>query len=241
METSRISIVIPVYQGATAPPQEQRETWLRLFQAAPKSICWHLVESYRSGEGLQIIPWLAQYPQANLRLHPLPLERPQRAAAFNFGIAQTQTKLVALIHQDCLPDLAGLTMLAESEEWAWGGFNKCYEPSHWMLKLSSLYQNQVRFPRGLLVGTNGFVFPRSFWERHPFRGDFLEDLGFSDQIQKELGRPKSFGILRVSSTRYHRRGVARCLLENSLILLGYRLGLSPRFLRQFYRPMKEPC
>ncbi len=235
----RLSVVIAAYHPANSDlPDAFWLRWLELFEDRG-DLEWIIVESFLPPAVPQLLPWLEEQKLPFLRLFPLPLLRPSRAAAFNYAILQSQGEQILLLHEDCLPQAGFLVQLEKAAPLAWGGFYKVYDLLHWGLSLSAWGQSKVFRSLGLLVGSNGLLFPKSFWKEAPFQGDFLEDLHFTTQARKSLGPPQAFGKIQVSARRYRVRGVLRTLFENLSILIAYRLRVPSRLLRRFYPPLAD--
>lgn len=143
---------------------------------------------------------------------------------------------------DCMIDrrhLEALLNLSHTE--GWGGFEKIYEPSSFLLKNLEQLLNTIR-SRWLhhLVWTNGIFISNSLYKKHPIpTPGFMEDVIWSNRLRRSH---YPFHLLRppitASSRRYQKNGISRTILRNVLIMILFRLKLlSIQRLEKLYRQL----
>lgn len=88
----------------------------------------------------------------------------------------------------------------------------------------------------LPLGDQGLLLPRDLFERLGGFADepLFEDVALTLALRRRRALVVSDVPVATSADRFERRGPIRCLLENALLLGGYRLGLSPRRLARHY-------
>ncbi len=165
---------------------------------------------------------------------------PNRAMQMNLGAFEATGDVLLFAHVDMRLPQGAVGRVKEKirEGFVAGGFTKRYEPSNFWLRayaacLNTFYLGWMH----CLVGTNAmFVKKQVFEILHGFaEAAFLEDVSFSDCVKK-LGR---LAIIRepvsVSSRRYMQNGIARQIIRNGRILLGYKVFREdPEDLRMMY-------
>lgn len=116
-----------------------------------------------------------------------------------------------------------------------GSFKMEFDHSNYWLKFYSKF-TQYNWPiftygdQGLLVNSDLFVKVGGFREI-----PILEDI---DLVRRIKGNDKFVKLnmtVKTSSRRFNKNGYVLQQLKNILIVIGYYLGLSPYFLKRFYR------
>ncbi len=165
---------------------------------------------------------------------------PNRAMQMNLGAFEATGDVLLFAHVDMRLPQGAVGHIQEkiAEGFVAGGFTKRYVPSHIWLRVYAACLNTIYLGwMHCLVGTNAmFVKKQVFDDLHGFaEAAFLEDVRFSDCVKK-LGR---LAIIRepvsVSSRRYMQNGIARQIIRNGRILLGYKIfRKDPEDLRMVY-------
>ena len=143
---------------------------------------------------------------------------------------------------DCSLDrrhLEALLNLPQTE--GWGGFEKIYEPTSFLLKNLERLLNKIRSGRlRHLVWTNGMFISKHLYQKHPIpTPGFMEDVIWSDWLRRSR---HPFHLLRppmtASSRRYQKNGITNTILRNVFIMILFRLKLlSIEKLEKVYRQL----
>ncbi|KAK9840391.1 hypothetical protein WJX74_009167 [Apatococcus lobatus] len=168
--------------------------------------------------------------------------KPSRSNQMNLGADHARGKLLLFLHADCsLPDryveAIQATRSRSSPKCRWGAFETIkLDVPGWQ---SSFLQATVRLRSGLLHFPYGDQ--AIFVEKDLFRsiGGFkqmplLEDVDLVCRLRK-LGPPALVRQpITTSARRWQRLGLFQTTLMNQGILLGWKLGISPQVLANWY-------
>ncbi len=153
---------------------------------------------------------------------------PNRAMQMNLGAFESTGDVLLFLHVDMrLPQVAVVCIREKIRDgFVAGGFTKRYVPSNCWLRTYAACLNTI-YLRWMhcLVGTNAMFVKKSVFDvLHGFAETaFLEDVSFSDCVKK-LGRLAIIrGPVSVSSRRYLQNGIAKQIIRNGRILLGYKV------------------
>ncbi len=243
-----ISVVIPLYQG-TPFSGTNKKSWTHLLrslshqkhpfelvivesvsnkQAEPLSLA---IGSLAKTEGISLVKFLSIYFSDKI---------PSRAEAINLGISKCQYKIIQILHDDMiLPENAFEEILGALKCYKAGFFLKTYSMPRFSLSLYLLSHWLNLFRSRIckaMVGSNALFFRRELWEIHPFQGEFMEDIEFSDWLLKELNSSiyVSSSKVIVSSRTYFKTTPMVRILLNILILGLYRYTPVPlTFMKAF--------
>lgn len=166
---------------------------------------------------------------------------PERSLQLNLGAFESKLNVFMFAHIDMrLPGDAVETVRQKVRDgFIGGGFKKSYDHSTWLLRIYIYFLNQIYLSRmHCLVGTNAIFVAREIFEKIKGFSDaaFLEDMMFSERLNKE-GRVAIIDHpVIVSSRKYFKNGVIRQILRNIRIVFGYKfLHESPIKLREIYQ------
>ncbi|WP_286392802.1 glycosyltransferase [Pseudanabaena mucicola] len=163
-----------------------------------------------------------------------------RAQRLNEGITVSQGEVILLHHPaTLLPEIIALQLIEEvlGSGNQWGAFQHSFDISHWLLRFSSWYSDNVR------VKQKGIV----YFDHCPFAKrqilmqvgnvpdlDIFEDTVLSDRLC-QLSRPVIIkGTVTTSARRFQQRGVYRHAMLNQLLKICYHLNIDPQWLNRLY-------
>lgn len=166
---------------------------------------------------------------------------PERSLQMNLGAFESQSDVFIFAHIDMKLPLNAVEAVREKIQKGFigGGFQKSYTHSTKLLGAYVYLLNQIYLSRmHCLVGTNAIFVARETFEKMKGFSEvaFLEDMMFSECLNKEgriaiIDRP-----VIVSSRKYFKNGVIQQILRNARIVLGYKLlHESPVKLREIYQ------
>jgi len=166
---------------------------------------------------------------------------PGRSLQMNLGAIKSKSDVFIFAHIDMKLPLNAIEMVREKVQKGFigGGFKKSYNPSSWLLRAYIYLLNQLYLTRmHCLVGTNAIFVTRAIFERINGFSEvaFLEDMIFSECLNKQ-GRVAIIDEpVIVSSRKYFKNGVIKQILRNIRIVFGYKiLHESPVKLREIYQ------
>lgn len=166
---------------------------------------------------------------------------PERSLQMNLGASKSKSDVFIFAHIDMrLPvDAVDLIRQKVQQGFIGGGFKKSYNPSTWLLRAYIYLLNQLYLVRmHCLVGTNAIFVTRKAFEKMKGFSEvaFLEDMIFSECLNKEGRIAIVDQPVIVSSRKYFKSGVIKQILRNVRIVLGYKfLHESPVKLREIYQ------
>lgn len=166
---------------------------------------------------------------------------PERSLQMNLGAFESKSDVFIFAHIDMrLPvDAVDLIRQKVQQGFIGGGFKKSYNPSTWLLRAYIYLLNQLYLARmHCLVGTNAIFVTRKAFEKMKGFSEvaFLEDMIFSECLNKEGRIAIVEQPVIVSSRKYFKNGVIKQILRNVRIVLGYKfLYESPVKLREIYQ------
>ena len=166
---------------------------------------------------------------------------PERSLQMNLGARKSKSDVFIFAHIDMKLPLSAIQMVREKVQkgFVGGGFKKSYNPSSWVLRAYIYLLNQLYLTRmHCLVGTNAIFVTRAIFERMKGFSEavFLEDMMFSECLNKEGRIAIVDQPVIVSSRKYFRSGVIKQILRNVRVVLGYKIfHESPVKLREIYQ------
>lgn len=163
-----------------------------------------------------------------------------RAQRLNEGIAISQGEVVLLHHPaTLLPEGIALQLIEEvlGSGYQWGAFQHSFDISHWLLRFTSWYSDNVR------VKQKGIV----YFDHCPFADrqflatvgnvpdlDIFEDTVLSDRLCR-LSQPViAKGKVTTSARRFQQRGIYRHAMLNQLLKICYHFNIDPQWLNRLY-------
>ena len=165
---------------------------------------------------------------------------PERSLQMNLGASKSKSDVFIFAHIDMKLPLNAIEMVREKVQMGFvgGGFKKSYNPSSWLLRTYIYLLNQLYLTRmHCLVGTNAIFVTRAIFERMKGFSEvaFLEDMIFSECLNKQGGVAIVDEPVIVSSRKYFKNGVIKQILRNVRVVLGYKIfHESPVKLREIY-------
>lgn len=166
---------------------------------------------------------------------------PERSLQMNLGAFESKSDVFIFAHIDMrLPSDAVETVREKVQRgFIGGGFKKTYNPGTWLLRAYIYLLNQLYLARmHCLVGTNAMFVTREIFEKMKGFSEvaLLEDMIFSERLNKEGRIAIIDHPVIVSSRKYLKNGVIKQILRNVRIVLGYKLlHESPVKLREIYQ------
>lgn len=170
---------------------------------------------------------------------------PERSLQMNLGASKSKSDVFIFAHIDMKLPLNAIEMVREKVQkgFVGGGFKKSYHPSSWLLGAYIYLLNQLYLTKmHCLVGTNAIFVARTIFERINGFSEvvFLEDMMFSECLNKKGRIAIIDQPVIVSSRKYFKNGVVRQILRNVRIVLGYKLlHESPVKLREIYEACRQ--
>lgn len=166
---------------------------------------------------------------------------PGRSLQMNLGAAKSGADILIFVHVDMrLPGSAVDAVRRKIQDGCvGGGFAKRYHPSGRVLKIYNDFLNRFYLARmHCLVGTNAiFVTRRVFETMNGFpETAFLEDIIFSEGLNRQGGIAVIDDPVIVSSRKYLQNGILKQILRNARVIFGYHfLREHPDKLREIYQ------
>jgi len=153
---------------------------------------------------------------------------PERSLQMNLGASKSKSDVFIFAHIDMKLPLDAVEMVRSKIQQGFigGGFKKVYNPSTLLLRAYIYLLNQFYLAKmHCLVGTNAIFVTREIFEKMKGFSEvaFLEDMIFSECLNKEGGVAIVDQPVIVSSRKYFKNGVIKQILRNLRIVLGYRL------------------
>lgn len=165
---------------------------------------------------------------------------PERSLQMNLGAFESKSDVFIFAHIDMRLPLNAIAVVREKVKQGFigGGFKKSYSPSTWLLRVYIYLLNQIYLGKmHCLVGTNAMFVAREVFEKMNGFSEvaLLEDMIFSECLNKEGRIAIVDHPVIVSSRKYLKNGVIKQILRNVRIVLGYKLlHESPVKLREIY-------
>ncbi len=165
---------------------------------------------------------------------------PSRARQMNHGAAVATGEFLLFLHADTLlpPDyVARVCCTLAPPGVAGGAFAFAIAGEFPGRRLIELGTNHRARRRQLPYGDQGLFVSRTVFDRVGGFPDqpFMEDYEFVRRLQHLGGIAIAPAFAVTSGRRWQRRGAVGTTLLNQLIVLGYRLGVSPARLARWYR------
>lgn len=161
-----------------------------------------------------------------------------RAAQMNWGAAHTQAPLLLFLHADSLLPATGLAEIRNYIGNAVGGrFRVRLDVSEWPYPLISWGINTRSQITGAFTGDMGIFVRRDHFEAIAGFPDLplMEDLAIASKLPGAVFLPSA---IVTSSRRWRQGGVWRTIALMQVLRLGYRLGVAPSRLQQWYRSVR---
>ncbi len=237
-ESVRISVVIPALN--------ERENLPRAVAAARAAFPAGEIIVVDGGSGDGTAEWVQQNPDLKFVASPIR----GRGTQMNAGAARVNAGVDALLflHADCLlpPDaLKRIVNATAAPQIAGGCFPVRFaETTPASLPVTAALINfQSRIRRAATGDQAIWVRSEVLEELGGYRDwPLFEDIEFVDRLKRQRGRD-SFRVLpgnavTISARRWLEFGVARASLWMCLLWLGYKLGMSPFRLSQWFRDVR---
>jgi glycosyltransferase involved in cell wall biosynthesis len=166
---------------------------------------------------------------------------PERSLQMNLGAFESKSDIFIFAHIDMRLPIDAVDIIRQNVQQGFigGGFKKSYDHSTWLLRIYIYCLNRVYLSRmHCLVGTNAIFVAREIFEKMKGFSEvaFLEDMMFSECLNKEGRIAIIDHPVIVSSRKYFKNGVIKQILRNVRIVLGYKLlHESPVKLREIYQ------
>lgn len=171
-----------------------------------------------------------------------------RAQRLNEGIAVSLGEIVLLHHPaTLLPDRIALDLIDQAliskhdpkydSKYEWGAFQHSFDLSHWLLRFTSWYSDNVRVQRKGIV----YLDHCPFIDRQILTKignvpdlDIFEDTVLSDRL-RQVSRPVlAQGKVITSARRFRQRGIYRHAMLNQLLKICYYFRIDPQWLNRLY-------
>lgn len=162
---------------------------------------------------------------------------PGRARQMNFGAQHALGEVLLFLHADTfLPEdaYACITEICKNQHIVGGSFKLIIKNPHPVFKFYSwCSQFSLEF---FTYGDHGiFIKKETFTKINGYKNiDFMEDV----EIQKRLRRQGKFKKLEsyvtTSNRRFQKNGVIKQMVLNTVLVLLFKLGVSPNRLKRFY-------
>lgn len=175
-----------------------------------------------------------------------------RAQRLNEGIAASSGEIVLLHHPaTLLPDRLALDLIDQAltskhhsehhsenhSEYDWGAFQHSFDLSHWLLRFTSWYSDNVRVRRKGIVYLDHcpFINRRVLTKIDNVPDlDIFEDTVLSDRL-RQFSRPVlAQGKVITSARRFRQRGIYRHAMLNQLLKVCYHFRIDPQWLNRLY-------
>ncbi|MCA9009385.1 MAG: TIGR04283 family arsenosugar biosynthesis glycosyltransferase [Planctomycetaceae bacterium] len=168
--------------------------------------------------------------------------RSGRGRQMNAGAAMARGEVLLFLHADSkLPSDFAQTILKSVESgYRAGAFRLRIDDPHWAFRLvefgANLRSRWLRLPYG---DQALFVRSEDFFAMGGFRNwPLMEDFEFVQRLRSRGRLMIASSSSTVSARRWQRIGVFKATLINQIILIAYRLGVSPARLATLYRRAK---
>ncbi|OUR99886.1 hypothetical protein A9Q84_02330 [Halobacteriovorax marinus] len=162
-----------------------------------------------------------------------------RAHRLNVGIYSAQNDLIFLHHPRSFIDATAIEyMLEHYEELKWGGLTHRFDQTHFLLKFTSWYSNNVRAKiREIFYLDHCIYFKRSLFST--YQTIVPEIVIFEDTALSERLSHVAPGVLlpfesTTSSIRFNKNGVYKQALLNQIMKIGYLLNISDEVMNKVY-------
>lgn len=223
---SRISVVIPVFDEASALPQ--LAVAVRAYQAAGHECV--VVDGYSSDASVALAG----------RFADCVITAPRgRAAQMNAGARVARGEVLWFLHADTVPPPQAIDLiLTQTAAGAhWGYFDVGLSGSMPLFRVIERLMNLRVRVTGIATGDHGIFVRRDLFEAIGAFPEIplMEDIALSRSL-KAYARPVRLQPpVRTSSRRWEQGGVLRTVLRMWLLRLAYALGVAPTRLARFYR------
>ena len=160
-----------------------------------------------------------------------------RARQMNHGAMAATGDILWFLHADSrIPaDSAALIREALGDKNIAGSFFLRFDREHFWLdlfsKISRLNMSVFTYgDQGIFIKRDAFESLEGFREI-----PIMEDLDFVRRIKRKGSFTKLPHAVRTSARRFMKNGIVRQEVKNIILVLGYYLGVPPRFLAKYYR------
>jgi len=165
-----------------------------------------------------------------------------RGRQMNAGAALARGEVLLFLHADARPP-------AEFAQTLWNGLQSGYmagafrlriDDPRWRYRLVECGANLRSRLFGLPYGDQAmFVRSDTFFAMHGFQNwPLLEDLDFAQRLRRRGRMLIADTSVTVSARRWQRIGVLKATLLNQIIIMAFRLGVSPEKLATLYARLK---
>jgi hypothetical protein len=165
---------------------------------------------------------------------------PSRAERMNLGFQRSKGQIVLFHHPRSFIEKEGIYYL---EQWSkqkrkpyfWGGFTHRFDRSHFLLKFTSWYSNEIRFKRkGIVYLDHCIFFSREIWSKDLPPWKIFEDTVLSSFFL-EKSKPVLLNFVSTtSSIRFTKNGILYQLILNSIMKILFYLGVSNARINALY-------
>lgn len=171
----------------------------------------------------------------NVRILNVP--KSNRAIQMNYGAGVATSDYLFFLHADSIFPKQGLHILKprlERHEIEAGSFSLSFNQNKPIYRLLSQL-SQINHVLST-YGDQGLLIRRDVYEAiGGFKAlSFLEDIDIGIRIRRAYNFEKFPFAITTAARRFERNGPLRQTLVNILIVMGYCIGLSPKFLKRFY-------
>lgn len=163
-----------------------------------------------------------------------------RSAQMNWGVTQTQAEILLFLHADSVLPKNGLEAIRQAltdPDIIGGRFRVKLDDQSWPYPLISWGINTRSHLTGYFTGDMGIFIRRSlftelggYWSQ-----PLMEDLDLAGRMQKAGKVVFLSDTIVTSSRRWQKHGPWRTVLWMQVLRTGYRLGISPERLAQWYK------
>jgi rSAM/selenodomain-associated transferase 2 len=166
-----------------------------------------------------------------------------RSAQMNWGATQTQAEILLFLHADSLLPSGGLELMRQAltdPQVVGGRFAVKLDSPNWPYPLISWGINTRSRLTGYFTGDMGIFIRRSlFMELGGYwLHSLMEDLDLAGRMQKAGKVVFLSDPITTSSRRFQKHGPWRTILWMQILRVGYRLGISPERLAQWYQTVR---
>lgn len=159
--------------------------------------------------------------------------KPGRANQMNAGAQTAKGDWLLFLHADTILPKGALKVTPQSDV---AGFLLKFDNSHWMLRATSWYANNIRLKRGIVFGDHGLLIKKAFFNK--LRGFapicICEDWEFSRRARRQTKVTIIRKHVLTSSRRYERVGYFKLWLKNQIVKVLFLLRVKPHMIRLLY-------
>ncbi|MCA9063108.1 MAG: TIGR04283 family arsenosugar biosynthesis glycosyltransferase [Planctomycetaceae bacterium] len=161
-----------------------------------------------------------------------------RGRQMNTGAAMARGEVLLFLHADTRlpPDFYSTVWQYVESRYSAGAFRLRIDDPRWTYRLVEFGANLRSHWRQLPYGDQAlFVRSEVFYEMNGFRTwPLLEDLDFAQRLRRRGRIMIASSSATVSARRWRRIGILKATLINQIVIIAYRLGVSPSRLAALY-------